>query len=612
MEFSDDAATGFNDQGAVAGAPDPTSRDFTSTNTQEKDVDEPDIVKNDGDYIYIIRDGKLLILDAWPANDTALLSTVPLPGRPQAMFLTSDQLMVVSTDWVEVANDEEPPSEDAWGDWWGTTTVATTEVLYINVSDRSQPVFTHAKKTFGNYLSARRVDDEVLVVTRASLDWPNDGVNRSALFGYDENMEALADYTAMDMLPQATSTAYDDEDTPESIVDGTHRGVTTSTQVAQCGNIYASDKSDANSITLFQIHDVKDPAKDTKSSGVVSGWTHLYSSTENAYLVATEWHDGGYFTPSYSVSKVHQFAAFQGTRAVTYTASGIFDGQVHNQFSMSERDGLFRVVITENPGTAGNSWDGWNSGEGNRTSLAVFEQEEGELLEVARVDNIGNDEVVQSVRFIGDKAYVVTYPFESAWNFRRTTNGPIYDPLFVIDLSEPRSPQVRGELKVPGYSTYIHPLGENHLLTVGVNSDENNMYQGMSISIFDVTDLDEATLAHRLDFGSEGSDSDALSDHHAFTYFASQGILGIPIHTTEFEETATEWRQNLTESALRLFRIDPLTTEGILEIGSLSQTNFTDEDPAFAANTNLLSCYPIRRSVMISDDEGVFAYANSH
>ena len=135
MEFSDDAATGFNDQGAVAGAPDPTSRDFTSTNTQEKDVDEPDIVKNDGDYIYIIRDGKLLILDAWPANDTALLSTFPLPGRPQAMFLTSDQLMVVSTDWVEVANDEEAPPEDAWGDWWGTTTVATTEVLYINISD---------------------------------------------------------------------------------------------------------------------------------------------------------------------------------------------------------------------------------------------------------------------------------------------------------------------------------------------------------------------------------------------------------------------------------------------------------------------------------------------
>ena len=608
-EMSDSVTDFGGDENGSSGV-DSTPRDFTSTNTQEKDVDEPDMVKNDGDHIYVIRDGQLIILDAWPAEDTSILSSSPLPGRPRSMFLTNNTLVVIATSQVDLVTDEQT-SDDVWEWGWQPTIATATEISWIDISDKSNPFFVHTKKSIGDYLSARRVNDEILLATQSSLNWPRQGIQRNGLFQHDEKMAALADHTIQDMLPATTATSYHSEDSPEAVLNGTHLGVTKSVQAARCENIYASDKSDADTITFFQVYSVDEPAKDTKSTGIVSGWTHLYSSTDNAYMVVTERHDGGYYTPSYNVSKVHQFSTFQGDGAVEYVASGIFDGDVHNQFSMSERDGLFRVVVTENPGTAGNSWGGWNSGEGNLTSLMVMEKEGADLLEVARVENIGNDEVVQSVRFIGDRAYVVTYPFGSAWNFRRNTQGPIIDPLFVIDLEDPRNPKLRGELKVPGYSTYIHPLGTDHLLTVGVNSDEDNMYQGMSISIFDVKDPDTPSLAHRLDFGSEGSDSDALSDHHAFTFFAAQGILGIPIHTTE-----QGWPEfdgvELTESSLRLFKIDVDSDEGIRELGALSQMGLWEDDPMVAENTWLRTCYPVRRSVMISDDEGVFAYALSH
>ena len=615
--FADSAepvATDPSGSTPVSGSDD---RDFTTTNTQEKEVDEPDIVKNDADYVYVIRNGHLIIFDAWPATDASILSDTVLPGSPVSMFIKDDTLMVISNVTVNAETNEIIDTNTNDG-WWDQRTESGVELTWLDLTDRSNPYFTHSKRTAGNYLSARRVDQEVLLVSQTNLRWPQEWeteLDLSAPFSYDKNMAVLEDHHITDMLPKATATTYQ-EGTTDLVVDGAYVGTEKSYQAIQCENIYASDKGNATNIAYFQIFSVDQPEKDTKATGIVSSWSHLYASTDNAYMVGTDFHDGGYYTPGFSVSRVHKFATFQGDGAVDYKASGVFSGTVHNQFSMSEQDELFRVVVTENPGTVGDGWGNWNSGEGNETSLLVFEEDNAELLEIARVDDIGRDEVVQSVRFIGDRAYVVTYPMATSQREQIVNVSDIWDPLFVIDFDDPRNPKLRGELEVPGFSTYIHPLGDDYLLTVGENTDSNNVYLGMFIAVFDVSNPDKPTLAHREDFGTSGSESDALQDHHAFTFFDQHGILGIPIQTVENIDSEDGWwtgEREIVESGLQLFKIDANAETGIQNLGNLSQMSLWDDLAGQTADRFWgTSCFPVRRSVMIGDDTGVFVYALSN
>jgi hypothetical protein len=170
----------------------------------------------------------------------------------------------------------------------------------------------------------------------------------------------------------------------------------------------------------------------------------------------------------------------------------------------------------------------------------------GTALEVVgEVDDIAPTEDIRSVRFVGDQGYIVT--------FKKT------DPLFVFDLADPEHPVIRGELKIPGYSTYMHPLDENHLLTIGYDAEEQGdfaYFQGLLLQIFDVTDPTNPLQKHIVSIGTRGSTSEAATNHLAFNYFASEGVLALPITVCEDSAGGGSYGNLMTFSGVQFWDID--------------------------------------------------------
>jgi hypothetical protein len=257
---------------------------------------------------------------------------------------------------------------------------------------------------------------------------------------------------------------------------------------------------------------------------------------------------------------VHAFD-LDGQPMPAYKGSGVVQGRIYGQFALDEKDGFVRVVTT-----SGERW----SSEGTTNHLFLLETVDGKLEVAGDVGAFGHDEEVYAVRFVGDTAYVVT--------FRET------DPLFAIDLSNPRAPQILGELHIPGFSEYMHPLGTTHLLTVGRDADPDTGWsQNLALQIFDVTDRTHPQLAHKLIFDGYGV-SAAEYDHKAFTFFDDRSLLAIPYVAESYDEGTWYYR---TESSMQLFRVT--VQEGIVSIGAMSGNPLLSDAERDPAN---YICYP--------------------
>jgi hypothetical protein len=337
-----------------------------------------------------------------------------------------------------------------------------------------------------------------------------------------------------------------------------------------------------------------------KRTSVVGAPGSVYASTKNLYLVGTEYFDGGYYTPDFGVTRIHKLGAFDGARA-PYLGSIALEGFVKDELSLDEDEasGTLRVVLTDHDPS---EWDP----VGTETSLVVVnEGDDLRLQEVARVGDIGHGEVVESVRFVGDRAYVVTFPPDEA-DFDITNDGwprvPFVDPLFVVDLKDPENPRLAGSLEVDGYSAYLHPLDDDRLLAVGVRIDaDTGAFQGLKLQMFDVADADAPRLLHSLPFGDENSGSEALVDRHAFTYFGAQHKLGIP-----YQRVADGFA---VQSALLVFDVD--VEDGITYFGAVDQLPLWSETLGGLDAANA-PCGTVRRSIMMDDPElGPWVYAVS-
>jgi hypothetical protein len=548
-------------------------RAFSETTTQEEDVDEPDFVKNNGDLIFVLRRGEMIILGAFPPADMGVLSRTQIAGRPTQMFFDDeDDRVLVISNFV----DDAPH----------------LLVKLFDVSDPRAPVELRSTLIDGTYVNARSVGSEVMLVSSSFLT-----VNvelDTAAFSDDENRARLRAAGLGRILPKVSDFIVGKDTAPR--VDN----------AAACENTYAPSSSDGRSILLVHGFDMADETAPLKSTGVVAPFSNVYASTRSLYLASTEIQDGGYFTPPFATTRLHKLTAFSGKGAAEYQATSVIRGTIQNELSMDEgEDGLLRVVVTDNVEDE-NTYV-------QSTSLVVLEQldESTELSEVARVEDIGRGENVESVRFVGKNAYVVTYPANAGFFIDK--NGlpsiPFTDPLFVIDLSDGRAPRLRGSIEVDGYSAYIHPIDDTHLLTVGVNTDESTgAFLGLSLLSFDVSNPDAPALLHRYDFGNADTGSEALFDRHAFMWFSAESALAIPVQRRAPNFGA------LLSSGLAVFRYD--ADDGFLALGEVGQTDLYPEltdgtQTELLQNTNT-SCASVRRSVMISDPvDGAFVYAIS-
>jgi len=449
-----------------------TSEGYSTTNIQVAGVDEVDIVKTDGEYIYLASGNKTLIVKAYPPEQAQILSQIELEGTVIGIFINHDRLVVI---------EEKVPYYPYYDVRWETEEKIympyispKTFIKVYDVSDRANPQLQREISANGQYVSSRMIGDYAYVVVNEPV--------------YEQDNEVNLPKICVGVEPKEIPAT----------------------------EIYYSDVSDryymyTTIIAINTQNDGEEPAYETILLGASS---NLYVSLNNIYLTFPVWGTG---VGDFDKTSIHRIE-INGAQ-IEPAASGEVPGMVLSQFSMDEYDGYFRVATTTHALTTQNN---------------VYILDTG-LNIVGVLEGLASGETIYSARFMGDRCYLVT--------FRQV------DPLFVIDLSNPSYPEELGYLKITGYSSYLHPYDENHLIGIGKETTEQGefaWYQGVKIALFDVSNVSQPTLIDTEVIGHRGTESPVLWDHKAFLFDKSRNLLVIPIleakvDTTKYSEQDLVW-----------------------------------------------------------------------
>lgn len=495
----------------------------SGTNTQEAGVDEGDITETDGRFVYSIIDNRLRSVDL----DTAtVLADLEVPLGESQMVLVGDVLVVATNSWSQ-----------------STSTVVTRYSI-----DSGVPVFRRRDHLEGSMVSMRVVDGVVQLVLQAGitnrLDFvsPRDGTTDAQEAAKERNIEVIEALDAEDLLPRSfEESALGAWGTPAVAID--------------CARMGHPGDFSGWGITWVAVLDTETLDTDAASvplgaAGLITQAGSTYTSEESLYVTTNRWNDvvdeeWVSNNPESPRTVIHRFSLLDG---VEYVASGEVIGTLLNSYSMSEFEGDLRVATTAYS-------DDFGGGQDN--GVHVLRVDGADLVEVGSVRGLGRGEQIQGVRFDGPRGYVVT--------FRQV------DPLYVIDLSNPSNPAMVGELKIPGYSTYLKPIGGGRLIGVGMSGTETGQITGVQVSLFDVSD----PAAPRQVATAEIAEwSEATWDPHAFLWWEPTGQIVIPK-----EMNCVEFGGPGCESAVVL----RLESDELVEQGRLMQW------------------FPIRRSMIASN-----------
>ena len=471
--------------------------DYSTTNVQEAGVDEPDIVKTDGEKIVALAQGKLhvvLVGDGKPRL-VASLSLNQSPGDyPIALVLYRDRAVVVS----QAALFARGPS--------AATLIAPapshTVLTDVDLRTPARPRVIRTLTLDAMYVGARLVGSGLRVVLTSTppidLDPPDEPGRAGEQKALARNREAIARSRARDWLPSYVLV--------NRATGKRKRGL-----LLGCSHVARPQRFSGLGVLNVVTFDLADGLVPVDTDGVMSDGQTVYASPSSLYVATQRWTDPDDATKPVSglTTTIHKFDISSPLRS-RYRASGSVAGYVENQFSMSEWKGVLRVATTEMP-----AW--WGDGRTESESfVTTLEQRGGSLVRLGRVGGLGRGERTYGVRFFGDVGYVVT--------FRQV------DPLYTIDLSRPAAPAVRGELKIRGYSAYLHPLGADHLLGVGQDATDEGRVLGTQVSVFDVSDLRRPTLLTRQRL--DRSWSEVEWDHHAFLYWPRTSTIVLPVQAS--------------------------------------------------------------------------------
>ncbi len=538
--WADDMAAAESVGGSRAAVPDmaapqtTAAGSYSTTNTQEVGVDEGDIVETDGAHVYVAsQDGVRIIA----VGEPRVVATLEVPQGNHQLLLDGGRLLVVTQPWAG-----------------GQGTV----VSLFDVADATAPALLQRSHLEGHIVAARAVDGMARLVLTSMLADRLPFV-RPDTFGMTEeraleaNRQVIRDSTIEDWMPRWF---------PEG-ADGTFGTMSTS---LDCSNVAAPPTFAGLGISWLATVDMRAGATPVGTTGVVSSGETVYASEGNLYLATQSWDafDAARATgpQEQPPTLIHQFALGSDGSA-SYVASGKVPGRMLNQFAMSEHEGHLRVAVTE---------EDWTGATPSRSSVRVLRAEAGELVEVGMVGGLGVTEQIYAVRFLGPTAYVVT--------FRQV------DPLYVVDLSDPTAPRAVGELKIPGYSAYLHPVGDGLLLGVGQDATLEGRTQGTQLSLFDVSDPANPVQLSRLLIGGS---SEAEWDHHAFLFWPEDGTIVIP--------TSPMWGP--CPAAARCLADDMRSSGGGVVVAQLQGTELVGRG-VIEHDSSTSGCWnPLQRSLVI-------------
>jgi inhibitor of cysteine peptidase len=448
----------------------PSTTDYSATNIQVAGVDEADIVKTDGEYIYLVSGQKVIIVKAYPPEQAQVLSEIKLEGTAIGIFINGDRLVVF---------EEETPYYPYYDVQRGgvvpmpLVVSPKTDIKVYDISDRENPRLQRELSADGQYVSSRMIGDYAYVVINEPVYEQDDELNLPKIyFGGNETEIPATD-------------------------------------------IYYSNVSDYYYMytTIMAINTQNDDQEPTYETILLGASSNVYVSLNNIYLTFPVWGTDilGRENWDFQETSIHRIH-IDGAE-IEPIASGEVPGMVLNQFSMDEYGGYFRVATTTYEQTPQNN-------------IYILDMD---LNIVGSLTDLAPGETIYAARFMGERGYLVT--FENT------------DPLFVVDLSDPSNPQVLGELKITGYSDYLHPYDETHLIGTGkeaVEAEEGDFawYQGIKIALFDVSDVNNPKeIGDPYVIGDRGTDSPVLYDHKAFLFDKSRNLLVIPVLVAKIDES---------------------------------------------------------------------------
>ena len=516
-----------------AAIPDASTPDYSTTNIQVAGVDEADIVKTDGEYIYLVSENRVIIVKAYPPEQAQVLSEIELEGMAMGIFINGDRLVVLERGMPYYYYDA-PVRLRMIGHYMPYT--PRTSIKVYDVSDRENPSLQSEVSAEGDYVSSRMIGTYAYVVINESVYGEEGEVRLPVIHVGEEEKEIPATdiyyYDAYDYFYMYTI-------------------------------IIAVDTQ----------NDDREPTTETVLLGASS---NLYVSLDNIYLTFPVWGKALWNMWDSQTTAIHRIHI--DGHDIEYVASGEVPGMVLNQFSMDEYQGHFRVATT----TRG------------QTSLNHIYVLDMDLDIVGKLENLAPDEMIYSARFMGARGYLVTFE--------------IIDPLFVIDLKDPHNPRVLGELKITGYSDYLHPYDENHLIGIGketVEAEEGDFswMQGVKISLFDVTDVNNPLEIDKYEIGHRGTESPVSWDHKAFLFDRSRNLMVIPVCVAEIHDAdypggvpSWAWGRPVWQGAY-IFHVSP--DEGLRLEGGVTHfdTPPSEEQHYYYCH----SPFSVKRSLYIGD-----------
>lgn len=461
------------------------TKDYSTTNIQVENVDEADIVKTDGDYIYSISEDNVIITDVKDPKQPKVVATIKSEDDdiPEDIILYKDKLVVISTKGNQTKR------------YYYNNRMNTVVKIY-NITSREKPVLTKNYEMYEPYYTSRCIDNVLYVISSGNLRKEDDEI----VVGYNEdNMEKELSVDKIKYLKDVKTT----KQTLISTVDLNNEtaDIKLDSYLMNISNAYVSE----NAIYLLNQkynNDSKIPIK------LLFGFKGVFG-LEDYYEMDSE---SGYYTEIYK---------FDIKENVEYKAKTKVKGKTINQYSLDEKDNHLRIALYDNDGSR----------------VAIFDED---LKQIGISDNVAKGEKMYSSRFIGDKVYFVTYK--------------TIDPLFVMDLSNEAKPKVLGKLKIPGYSTYLHPYDENHIIGIGmetkeiINRNSNGKVisttakiVGMKMALFDVSNVNSPVQISSVVIGDSRTTSAILTNPKALLFSKEKSLIAIPVnnYSQDFEVTSS-------------------------------------------------------------------------
>ena len=466
-----------------------TSSDYSMTNVQVDGVDEADIVKTDGEFIYYISNQKIYVL----SKNLELISTIDNINNekekfiPKELYINNDKLIIlgnyskfstnnISNKNTEIINIDE--SQEILTDDVIINSENFAKAMVYDINKKDSPKLIREVGLDGFYINSRMINDNIYFVSSKNILY-NNNLKDEEILPYTE--DSIRDENKK-MISYSDIAYFKDVNTYNYMI---------------VGGFNINNSEEVQTETFFGASD------------------NIYANKENLYITELKIEN--------NMDKTIIYKFKLGENGIILECKGEVEGYLNNQFSMDEYEGNLRVATTISKNEiyydSTDSTDttivmGTNQDVSNKLTIL-----DDNLKEIGKIENMAQDEKIYAVRFIGKIGYIVT--------FKQT------DPLFVIDLSDPTNPIIKGELKIPGYSSYLHPYDDTHIIGIGYNTKENSsggiVNTNMKISMFDISDLENPREMYTMDIGEEYVYSELEYNHKALFINKDKNLIGFPL-----------------------------------------------------------------------------------